>query len=144
MSIVTVIVYLLLLTLGGKPDLLLCRLCECTLPHVLSTAWSRWRGWTSVVVYQWISGIGEWLLCVLVLRCPQLYQGFPYAPFHYVAIDVSLSCTALGIEKDRENIVPEGSLHGPSSHVHLNEYVWNMCAHSGGTERPSEVDLYTV
>ena len=41
MSSVTVIkclVYLLLLILGGKPDLLLCRLCEHTLLHVLSTA----------------------------------------------------------------------------------------------------------
>ena len=86
-----------------------------------------------VPVNQWY-----WRMTPL-FTCLQLYQDFSYAPFHYVAIDVSLSCTALGIEKDRENVVPEGS----SSHVHLNEYVWNMCTHSGGTERLSEVDLYT-
>ena len=40
MSSVTVIKCLvsLLLLIGGKSDLLLCRLCECTLPYVLSTA----------------------------------------------------------------------------------------------------------
>ena len=46
---------------------------------------------------------------------------FSYAPFLNVRIEGILSCTALHIGKDRENVVPEGSLLGPSSHVHLNE-----------------------